>query len=441
MANANQDENENEGEFTSIKSSLNAILRPQYANYVKDMIFDRARRITEISSLATLLLLHKVNSAVDSMSVNFFLQNGTKVIYDCFDAVTEEHIYEERMPPEFRIQMENLHDQYQWPSKSHLGNSFQYFRQQYVTNLKTNLNTHCENILKGFLKIRVFQLNLHNPVVPYDAIDIRNALKDVMKDMDWTDGDALRQEKKQHLLQHLTDIGFPADTNLKQYVKSNWFQTIWPFIRIQREVEQFLIDYRDQMEQWRVFNKDRKSNEKPDKPRPPTVRNFTVIPLCDSHLKHIKIDISDCYQWTSKCDAIPKFTNEKTGKLNKYPKGYYTSKKLSREVKNERAAELFDTLFNMDKIRRNGKHAKEFHGQINTDGVAASVLYDRPKRSNRFFCLLMIYMKYIFGFFVNVIGIDPGDKTWLAGIRREIRTDVEVSNKNLFEAITSNTHL
>lgn len=381
--------------------------------------------MTKISSLASLLILYKTNSAVDNNDTDFFSQSGKEAIYECFDAVTIEHIV--KCPQEFREDMDGIHDyQFQWPSKSCLNNSFQYFRQQYVTNLQTNLNMHCENRLKHFLRIRCFELNSANPVMAYDGTDIRNILKDVMKDENWTNGDAMRQQKVDILWQALIQIGFPANTNLKQYVKIHWFRSIWPFMKIQRYIEEFLINHADEFKQWCAFNKDRKNNTKPTGIRPPTVRNFSVIPLCNFHLKHIKIDITDCYLLASKFKAIPTYINPITGRSNKVPKGYYTDEKLPKEVKAARKRDLFDILFDMDKIRRNGKQSKTFHGQIDTDGISASVIYE-PAQRFKFFCLLMILCRYMNGFFRNVIGIDPGDNTWLAGVRREMPSLIEVS--------------
>lgn len=258
MATENQ---ENENEYVSIKSTLNAILREQHANEVKEIIFDRCVVMTKISSLASLLLLHKVNSAVPT-DRDFFLRNGKSMIYDCFDAVTAEHMA--KMPPEFRNRMETIHeDNFQWPSKNCLNNSLQYFREQYVTNLKTNLNTHCVKRLEYFLRMRCYQINLEQGYEAFDGTDIRNILKDVIKDQDWTNGDHMREGKKIILWQQLTHIGFPANTNIKQYVKDDWFKSIWSWIRIQREIEEFLIHRAEEIEQWKLFSKDPKKNAKP----------------------------------------------------------------------------------------------------------------------------------------------------------------------------------
>lgn len=416
-------------DFVSIKSTLNAILRPQYANEMKNIIFDRSVIMTEISSLASLLVLTQTNSAVDTDDFNFFLQNGEDVINNCFDAVTNECMNE--MPQPFHDQMNSIHDQYQWPSKRCMGNSYLYFRQQYITNLQTNFNTHLEKILTHFLRIQCYYENCANPDSAYDSIDIRNALKNVLKDQDWTNQDIVREQKKEVLIQYLVDIGFPANVNIRYYVNDNWFPSIQPFIRMQRVIETFLIDRQHEIEQWKLFSKDSITNVKPNGIRPPTVHNFTTIPNCNFHLKHIKIDTSVCYELINKMKSkpYPKYPSPKTGRLINVPREYYLSKKLTSTEKFQRQAELFDVLFNMDKIRRNGKHAKSFYGQIVTDGVSASVIYEREKRST-FFCRIMILASYLQGLYLNVIGIDPGDKTWLAGVRRHIWTRAEVSSVN-----------
>lgn len=161
------------------------------------MIFDRCVMTTKISSLASLLLLFKVNTAVPS-NPNFFDQSGKNVIYVCFNAVTVDYVNDtEKMPREFKNEMERLHGTRCWPSKKCLGNSLNYFCDQYITNLQTNLNYHGEKLLTRFIRMRCFIRNRARPnEIPYDGIDIRNIMKDIMKDEDWTDGDAVRQQKK-----------------------------------------------------------------------------------------------------------------------------------------------------------------------------------------------------------------------------------------------------
>ena len=439
--------------YISIKSTLNSILRPAHAQEVTQIIYSRCVPTTIISSLASLLLLHKANTAFENNNDqddgddeddeddedDFFSKNGHDEIEKCFLAVTVEHKDNWRiMPTDFRDDMDLIHEnQFQWPSKRSLGNSFNYFWQQYETNLKTNLNTHGETHIEHYMRLRTYQLNLENhqngnPIV-YDGTDVRNIMKDTFKDQDWTNGDAERQMKKHQLRQELNAVGFPDNANLKEYIKLYWFRSIKPFIAIQREIESFLLERGDEIEQWQRFTKDPKNNEKPLGRRPPTVTNFTVIPICDFHLKHIKIDIADCYRLTAKFDGIPKFINPKTGRTNQLPITYFTSKKLSIEEKTGRMYELFNFLFDVDKIRRNENGEKIFSGQIVTDSVAASVVYKRRNRSIFFTMLMCIKTMFLNLDFENIIGIDPGDKTWLAGVRRDVQSGVEVSKENRFE--------
>ena len=343
--------------------------------------------MTEISALASLLLLNWTNNAVDTDDYDFFLRNGKQEIFDCFDAVTVDDI-NKFWQNDFHGEMDHTHEnEFEWPSKKQLGNSYKYFREQYITNLKTNLNTHCEKILTHFLRIRCYEENRVNQHMEYDNTDIRNALKDVLKNSDWVNGDIARQQKKDVLLQHLVDIGFPANVNIKYYVKVNWFQALWPFIRMQRVVETFLMNRANEIEQWNLFIQDPVNNQQPNGTRPPFVRNFTVIPNCNFHLKHIKIDSSVCYELASKYDLIRCYVNPKTGRVNQVKLHHYTDRKLPNDEKVARQSELFDTLFDMNKIRRNGKRAKMFYGQIVTDGVSASVIYER-NHPLKLFCKL-----------------------------------------------------
>lgn len=411
---------DNAVDLVSIKSTLNSILRRQHANEMIEIIFDRCKRITEISALATLLILWTTN--VDDDDIGYFSRDAKREIFALFDAVTTEHT---NRNTQFHNHMEAIHGNYQWPSKRGLYNSYNYFREQYIVNVKTNLKTHCKKNLTHFLRIKCYDENLANPYMAYDGIDIRNVIKDVMNDEDWTDNDNVREYKKEVLLQHLVDIGFPENVNIKDYVNLHWFQSIWAFIRMQRVIESFLDNRGAAIEQWKSNN---------GGPRPPTVHNFTVIPNCDCHLKHIKIDSTDCYYLASKFRSLPQIVNEGTGRKNNRPLKYYTDKKLPNAVKGERQAELFDTLFDMDKIRKNGKQHKMFYGQIVTDSVSASVIYERGARAI-LYCMFSMIMAWFNNQYKNVIGIDPGDKTWMAAVRRNIQSRVEVSNVKQFQNV------
>jgi len=253
----------------------------------------------------------------------------------------------------------------------------------------------------------------------FDNIDIRNTLKDVLKNVDWTDGDVIRQRKKAILLAKLYEISFPRNMNIKYYVKKHWFQSMWSFACIQRVVEQFLNKYAMLRHEWKAFSKDKDNNREPLLKRPPKVSNFTVVPLSDYHLKHTRLDFTNCYELTSSRKALPSFYNEKTKRQNRYSKEFYKNHE----------SELWNRMFKMDEIRKLEKNRKEFYFQLLTDGVSVSLLF--TKKPKKQFSLpdelKEICEKRKAGDFIFELAIDPNDKTWLAGVRYNIATQVEVS--------------
>lgn len=107
----------------------------------------------------------------------FFDQDGDAVIKGCFDAVHDgNHIT--MLPDRFRDFVLNaVSGVFQWPSTAIMGNAYSYLIEQYVTNVTTNLTTHCERRLKSFFRMRVFEWNDINPNVgQYNDIDVTNAV-------------------------------------------------------------------------------------------------------------------------------------------------------------------------------------------------------------------------------------------------------------------------
>lgn len=245
------DDDEEDSDFISIKMTLNSILKPQFAEEAKSFFFKRSHTMTEVASLASMLLLHKVNGAFNARADDFFDQNGTHVIMDCFRAVLQTHVDDPNyMPVEFRQTMEQHNPNFNWPRQAILGNGFNYFVQMYITNLRTNLKLHCETRLKYFFRMRIFQINAafnEN----FDGIDMRNILKDVLANEDWAEGEPERIRKRNILWQELIAIGFEPDTNIKFYVKDNWFRAIRPFIHMQRIIESFINEPRPPPQQIR----------------------------------------------------------------------------------------------------------------------------------------------------------------------------------------------
>lgn len=426
----------------TIKCAFNSILVKEHAEQLQRIFFERSVRMTKISSLASLLLLHRINTAIDEENEHFFEGNGKKLIENVFRAVvtgTDEHA---RLENNFRITVERSQEHFQWPTKGSikervggritfpdLGNSFGYFHQMYQTNLIRNLTFHCETRLKYFLRMKCYYLNLDGG--NFDATDIRNALKAVLKNQDWTDNNALRREKMDILRKEIEDLGFPANcVYLKSYIKINWLRSILIFAVLQREVEEFI---ETRVQQWHRFNR---NNIRPNIPKPPTVNNFTVIPLCRFKLKHTRFDHKDMYDVASVMKLLPRTKSTVTNRYSCKPRSYYKT----------RASELWALFFDMQKINRMDKH-NDFHWQMVTDGVAVSVLYHEPVKKNNnnssapttvksnnnsstTTTVKNVELRMTEADFLTnkyVIGIDPNDKTFLGVVRRDIISGQEVS--------------
>lgn len=212
--------------------------------------------------------------------------------------------------------------------------------------------------------------------------------------------------------------------------ETQWLRSMWMFVIIQREVEAFLIKYNFLSEQWGQYNRDKHSKNKPlnlkqpTVPRPPTVRNFTVVPLCRFQLKHIRIDHSDLYRITNDMGLIRrKMLSAKTGNLNKADDAYF------RQYKED----LFGMMFNMKKIKRIAKKNKmnDFHFQVLTDGVSVSLLFKKPKQKiDNEAADQHLRDLYAEKRVKWEIGIDANVRTYLAVVARDVETGAEVSNKH-----------
>ncbi|XP_055307441.1 uncharacterized protein LOC129571651 [Sitodiplosis mosellana] len=87
----------------------------------------------------------------------------------------------------------------------------------------------------------------------------------------------------------------------------------------------------------------------------------------------------------------------------------------------------------MDKIRQLRTGSKEFYHKIQTNSSAVSVLFSRPKRKGAGVTMEQIKAKYekpvSKGGYMYESGIDPGQKTKMACVRRTSATGTETNIK------------
>lgn len=157
---------------------------------------------------------------------------------------------------------------------------------------------------------------------------------------------------------------------------------------------------------------------------PPIVRNFTVIPVCSFKRRHIRIDASALLGILAELGIAPVVTSAKTGALIQMGQSEFTRDGMHKR--------FWPEYFNMRKINQLVKFKKNFHYQIMTDGVSASVLYKKQKQkamSKKEEKARNKAQKKQFdeGHFKYIIGVDPGMNTWLAAVRRTVLENKEVT--------------
>ncbi|XP_031635522.1 uncharacterized protein LOC116348610 isoform X1 [Contarinia nasturtii] len=309
----------------------------------------------------------------------------------------------------------NSEEQFRWPDDEKLGNGLRYFYKQYITNIQTNTNTWCEKRLENFFRMRCWYRNRFNNGSRFDSIDIRNAKEFSYRFKNLTNGnnvDPQRVEKFNILMRDLTEIGWSGTVSMKFFAKYRWFESLWLFGQMQRQIEV----YHSHAEQWNTIHEMFRNNpnfQEPTINRPPKISSFALIPLCDYHLKNVRLDITDLYnKIVNELDLVPSFLNTRTNRMNKRKVKYYTQTDRSG---------LWNMLFDVGKINKLGK-SKPFHHQILTDSVSISIMYKKPQRQQRPQQTTqanrgpekLIGKKYI-------IGIDPNEKSWLTVVRRNIQ--------------------
>lgn len=230
----------------TIKLSANSIFKPDHAEQLINILFGRCYNATRIAYLGSLCALHMINSHADANNMDFFINcNGHAFFRECFTAVTQENVFSNdprkaRLSPEFRALINEVEGFY-WPTRTQLNNGFEYLCQQYKTNVTTNLTTWFEKRLRYFLKMKCYEFN--QVAEEFDNIDVRNTMKNLMYNEDWTEGDANRLDKMTRLyteVQRRCTPSFNRYLNMVQYVECKWFESLWFFIIIQREIGIFI---------------------------------------------------------------------------------------------------------------------------------------------------------------------------------------------------------
>lgn len=402
------EETEEEKDILAIKITANTAIRQQYHASVLPWIKKLSIEATKTCELASLLFLNHVRKNHEEQRWEYFENgDGMHVIEECFFAVLSKYVNtSDFMLPEFKAMHDEVDgaERMAWPNNFQFGNLMKYFPQQYAQNVKTNLTTHQKKRLAQFFRCCVINENRNNPMDRFDENDVKNAVSWAIKRYDSTRGNAGRLHKRNHLLALVRNYGGPDDDDIARFTRDNWFQSLPMWLDMQWD-----IDLYNNWQQQRQQQQQRRQRGA----RAPILKNLSVIPICTHMRKAIKIDADVLYRLMCASKTIPKDENGRqvtTGYVCKN-KEYY-----------------FNEIFNMEKINRILKANKEFHCHVVSDGESASILYKVSKKVlEKMEEDGIVKKRYYDGSYVYEIGIDPGMKTWLAVVRRDIVTGKEVS--------------
>ncbi|XP_055323050.1 uncharacterized protein LOC129578450 isoform X1 [Sitodiplosis mosellana] len=361
----------------------------------------------------------------------------------CFQGVLRQNYTNDRMfmVPGFRQMVINiLGEWFPWQTNRFFGNTFKYLYEQYATNVKNNLKTHCEQRLRKFFKMRCYELN-HMCLCGdleldelFDGDDIKNAISYTYNRRDSTRGNANAIRKLEILLAELYWIGAPYRPddphpfNIREFVELNWFQALRMFINIQRYIHNFHLSFANLRQSWNLFRKYPLYVQQPEFPEPPEITTFTVIPKCTFQRRHVKIDTDALYNILCGVKAMKRTKGTRVLRNGEFQQRYISQTEFKR-------ISSWRSYFNMDEIIKLVKNKKEFGDSIISDGVSASVLFKLPKQSKTVADEeeAETKRKYFANEFAYALGIDPGMRTFIASVRLDLKTGEETNEKISFK--------
>lgn len=446
-ANSNGDDSEEEEEkenVTTVKVPLKNILRPKFRQQITAAIREKALISTKIAHLASLLFLCKVQSAFDSHNVAFFRVNnvgGQDAIKQCFEAVLQQNVNGDKMDANFRRFVENLDEEnrFNWPTNNFFGNANKDIIQQYESNVITNLYTHRKKRLREYWRMRVYENNrLNQPPVYFEQKDIDHAIAWAIYGRESIQVNSMdylqRRHRRDLLLQMINEISWfhIEHTNLSRFTKNHWFASIQIWIAMQRQIDRFNTDHQqrdDRIQHRRQLRRKQRKNRQQQKQqqpsekvnKPPKVRNLCVIPICSIKRMHYPMDNYTFMKLLVETDLIPKCQSKKKNKEGKYERNVTQNEFI------EYNEYYWNQYFYVRKIKYFVRYKKNFRFRMLSDGIAVSLQYDVDEIKSNELDKKEIARKCKSGEIEGEAGLDPGDKTWLAYVYRNIATSKEVS--------------
>jgi len=299
-----------------------------------------------------------LNIGIENNDFEFFGGKGEDKIKQCFHQVLQQNVnptepknkkrkYKPKpnvkkprgprkelppIDPKFKEIVDSLDDDHRidWPNNNDFSNGIKHLINQYADNVVTNLNTHAKKHITEYLKLKVFELNTdleENDEDKYLPSDISSVVDLIIKQkvIKVPIRDPNKLERCGVLYDMVQDLNqFPQiDLHDLTTDKTNWFKAMPMFLSMQREIEEYNLEWEHLHR--RPNKKKRKRKKKKKKKKGdwkgkrkqmldnsnfrPFIRNLAVIPISSFRRKHLRIDCSTMYRILTSLKWLPKIPN------------------------------------------------------------------------------------------------------------------------------------
>lgn len=395
----------------SIKCGLKSILRRNLTKESKQEILRviSAKSIahTWLWHLASLQFLFRVNDNFDRENWAYFDKDNaqaTKEIENCFKSVLSAHVNNEQyeMPPLFRQLCQQYHSQF--PDLT-MDNPFIYACATYERNCTTNLKCHEKNRVGKFLRLTTDRLNREEGT-QFTQKDIDNTMEYVFEG-EFTTRQWQEVENVEFLSEILVRIGAPSTGTITEFREAHWFKSLPMWLFIQRAIEEENVRRSQSMEHEYKLS------------------NFSAVPLCGFTRKFVEIDNKELYAMMKQWNLLPKdYSKSKKGRFIEVQQF-----NLEKELH-------WNSIFDMENIRNLSCHQFRYH--MLSDGVSVVLHFDKPKPPlSESIAADIIKQKIDNNTLDYEIGMDPGMRTYMAVVRRDVRTGAEVCSSKSHITVNS----
>ncbi|XP_031637660.1 uncharacterized protein LOC116350077, partial [Contarinia nasturtii] len=200
-----------------------------------------------------------------------------------------------RIDPDFKAIVDGLDDYHRidWPNNNDFSNGPKDLTNQYTDNVVTNSTTHPDKHITQYLRLKVFKLNTDGEeyAAKFLQSDIESVVKLIIKQkvIKVPIHDPNKLERCGMLYDMVNDLNVFPEIDLHDLTtdKKHWFKAMPMFLSMQREIEEYNLEWPHQHRSKRKKRKRKKSKRRPKRKQMlddpnfrPFIRNLVVVPMC-----------------------------------------------------------------------------------------------------------------------------------------------------------------